>query len=680
MLEQLQAKAQEKLLLEATEDAELRSEPAVDAAKLGLLEYGRVVLARDFRDGWARLHEDEVWASELEGQGQAIYILVDGRKIGLRRFFHIKKVDQNLEDWPYFEALRCAEANGVAWRKLRQGLRPKALMDLAWLSSWHSPDGTLMEAPALLHDDHRCDANHLPKVCVASMVRSIPGKLLESLILQHHANGFQKVFLYFDSPTDEGEPDAIASVQKFSKPLPTGPNGLLCSAIAIACTEQWWSEVRRKSRYYLREDEPLELYRETTHLDAHIKDVQARQMLCIEHALFLAQSEGFEWLLHVDADEILFFPDQERHNDARKFFAEVPLHFSAVRFANLEAVPEQLEVEDPFEEVTLFKMSPMLLEELGVEPRILYSGEVAAEDQEFEPDLFARRHADAVPGGRSHGYVRLPRRERHALRRLLSIMHEIASKRAEVLESLNVILSKIEQPATTDDSSDDESCHGPRPHCPAYFNSYSNGKCAVRTSIGPRGELPPLPAGVHGFLRDAGMTLYTLLCKGPGAPVVLHYANCGFGLWRQKYDVLCKDHGTEDGAFSTRRPGIAEIRSHIATRQLVLKRSLEELEQFYRTFVPWMVQFLEGCAFWNLFDAGLFQVFFLRIWRIRFGVWVFNRVASGGAGKRLRRTCLLGAIWFGASPLLTTWKAGHHSPLCTLACLWSRYTTCLLEM
>eukprot|EP00913_Durusdinium_trenchii_P007923 g7432.t1 len=183
----------------------------------------------------------------------------------------------------------------------------------------------------------------------------------------------------------------------------------------IVCMRKVREEARETSRYYLREDHPLELYRETAHLDAHIKDVQARQMICIEHALFTAQKEGYQWLLHVDADEILFFPDQERHDDARKFFAEVPLHFSAVRFANLEAVPEVLEVEDPFEEVSLFKMNPMLLEELGVEPRILYSGEVADEDQELEPDLYARKHADAVPGGHPHGYVRLPRKERHAL-------------------------------------------------------------------------------------------------------------------------------------------------------------------------------------------------------------------------------------------------------------------------
>ena len=106
----------------------------------------------------------------------------------------------------------------------------------------------------------------------------------------------------------------------------------------------------------------------------------------------------------------------------------------------------------------------------------------------------------------------------------------------------------------------------------------------MRTSIGPRGELPPLPAGVHGFVRDNQMTLYTLLLKGCGAPVVLHYANCGLRQWRRKYEVLCAGHGTEDGGFSTRRPGIKELRAHLAARQLTMRQ--EGLEEFYRTFAP----------------------------------------------------------------------------------------------
>ena len=73
--------------------------------------------------------------------------------------------------------------------------------------------------------------------------------MLESLILHHHANGFEKVVIYFDCPDDPGEQEArlpksrtrlvlldsavtippcadsqaIAAVEQFAKPLPTGP-------------------------------------------------------------------------------------------------------------------------------------------------------------------------------------------------------------------------------------------------------------------------------------------------------------------------------------------------------------------------------------------------------------------------------------------------------------------------
>merc|ERR1712194_133553 len=212
-------------------------------------------------------------------------------------------------------------------------------------------------------------------------------------------------------------------------------------------------------------------------------------------------------------------------------------------------------------------------------------------DEEYEPDLYHRRHAEVLPGTAPmrHGFIRLPRKERHALRQLLTAMHAIAEKRTAVLDELQVnltpILVKPPKPDSDSDESDDESCYGPRPHRPAYFNSYSNGKCAVRTSVGPPGEPPPLPAGVHGFVRDNGQALHTLQSKGPGAPVVLHYANCGYREWKKKYETICKGHGTEDGAFSTKRDGIAEIRSHMCARQLTLRGAEADLERFYRTFV-----------------------------------------------------------------------------------------------
>ena len=42
--------------------------------------------------------------------------------------------------------------------------------------------------------------------------------------------------------------------------------------------------------------------------------------------------------------------------------------------------------------------------------------------------------------------------------------------------------------------------------------------------------------------------------------------------------------GTEDGAFSTRRPGIAEIRSHLAARQLTLRGQKKEDHHYYSEY------------------------------------------------------------------------------------------------
>lgn len=593
MLDRLKAKASEKYLFKVTEaEVAIRPVPELSAPQVGALEYGQVVLLCDLQqDGWARLHDDEVWASGLtahdagvaQGRGHSLYVLADGKAHGLPKALVCEHAP--VEDWEYAEAVNCAEANGVSWRRPPGGLRPKPLLDLAWLSPWHSPDGTLLEAPPLIHEIREGD--RLPRLCVASLVRGAKPHVLESLILHHHSAGFEQVMLYFDKPDDPMEMEAIAAVKRFEQPSPTGPGGLMCTACAISCTAEWWQEIREASRFYRRQDES-ELFKDVVMLDLCIKDVQSRQALAIDHALYEARHAGFEWLLHVDSDEVLFCPDDERHADARQFFHEVPVCFTAVRFGNLEAVPETSEVDDPFEEVSLFKMNPMLLAELGVEPRILACGDIAPEDEEEEEDLFSMRHAFSVPGMRRNAYERIPRKERHALRRLLAVQHDIAQKRSPALHKLKVTLPSQHWPKKEDDDddfTDDESCYGPRPDVPAFFNSYSNGKAAVRIHIGPTGEPPPLPAGVHGFMRDSGQSLYELLCKGPGAPVILHYANCGFKDWQKKYNIICTGHGTSDGAFSTKREGIESVRSHIAARELTLRKNANQSKQFYETFV-----------------------------------------------------------------------------------------------
>lgn len=91
-----------------------------------------------------------------------------------------------------------------------------------------------------------------------------------------------------------------------------------------------------------------------------VRDVQARQQLVVERACRLAESAGFDWILHVDADELLYFPDAACRNDAPAWFAAVPDGVEQVHFHNLECIPEALEVDDIFEEVTLFKVNEAL--------------------------------------------------------------------------------------------------------------------------------------------------------------------------------------------------------------------------------------------------------------------------------------------------------------------------------
>merc|ERR1712061_25857 len=91
--------------------------------------------------------------------------------------------------------------------------------------------------------------------------------------------------------------------------------------------------------------------------------------------------------------------------------------------------------------------------------------------------------------------------------------------------------------------------------------------------------------GVHRCTSDQNTNLRNYKCKGQGAAVVLHYANCGFGAWKRKYQILSKGHGTEDGSFSITRKGIKSMRAHLAHRELIGRGDDEQLEAYYRTFI-----------------------------------------------------------------------------------------------
>jgi hypothetical protein len=83
-------------------------------------------------------------------------------------------------------------------------------------------------------------------------------------------------------------------------------------------------------------------------------EVMARQILNCELAIGMAAQAGFDWILHIDSDELFYCQG-----------GSAPEHFRALDFRgagnavymNYEALPEQFEVRDYFREVTLFKVN-----------------------------------------------------------------------------------------------------------------------------------------------------------------------------------------------------------------------------------------------------------------------------------------------------------------------------------
>lgn len=147
---------------------------------------------------------------------------------------------------------------------------------------------------------------------------------LESFVAYHRAIGFTHFFLFFDDPAD--------AMLDWARARP--------EITAIAHGEDLHGAWRG-----------LTLWNEVA---AHVdREVMARQILNAEHALHLARAAGFDWLLHIDADELFYIPG----GDAGGYFTQLTATRTEVAtFANFEAVPETEETGDFFRTVTLFKM------------------------------------------------------------------------------------------------------------------------------------------------------------------------------------------------------------------------------------------------------------------------------------------------------------------------------------
>jgi hypothetical protein len=166
--------------------------------------------------------------------------------------------------------------------------------------------------------------------------------VIASFVAYHRAIGFDHLFLFFDDPADP----ALAWAQAQPHVTAIARDGALREA---------WSKLTR--------------YGENA---AHVeREVMARQVLNVEHAMNLARAKGLKWLLHIDADELFYAPG----GDAAAHFAWLDgTAIETVSYANYEAVPETEETGDFFRTVTLFKKPKLLRAPPSAEAKALIAG------------------------------------------------------------------------------------------------------------------------------------------------------------------------------------------------------------------------------------------------------------------------------------------------------------------
>ena len=164
-----------------------------------------------------------------------------------------------------------------------------------------------------------------------------PPAAVNSFITYHRRIGFERIFMYLDSVSDE-----------YLETLGLEPShGLVVHRCDAAFWQTRFAEsvmVARRSEHKVFDD--VARCWET--------EVQSRQSLVVEHAIALASRGGLEWLLHIDVDEA-FLPGRLA---PPAFFAALPSEAQQVFFSNLEGVPESELTLDWMREVHRFKINP----------------------------------------------------------------------------------------------------------------------------------------------------------------------------------------------------------------------------------------------------------------------------------------------------------------------------------
>lgn len=572
------------------ENAYMRPIPKVESKLMGILQRGGLLHAfqGEVQDeqghDWVELTPLMKWRLHLSAeQAPTVYTLIDGTDWGAGMI-----LDELPEDeWPRPDP---AEKSGIRWMVLNdhsfrpRDARGRVNADAAkdkYLCHWDCDprrDSALLDrsSSTALGKWGGRDGAVSPAVGACCMLKGAPPACVESWLLYHLRIGFHSLYLFFDDPDDPAIQAAKEVAALVQRPR----------AVHIrSCSQAWWAQQKLRSRFYKYRH--LKWAAPVVDTNELISDVQSRQQLCVDLAIQDAFLDRVDWLLHIDIDELLYFPQKRCRENVPAWFASLERGVDFVKFHNHECVPEDLEVGDWFRDVSLFKPAVKFLTQSDdpypppeVTPPQSEDDKADSEDEDSDGDSKKK-----IPKGNAFDEVLRSiafARSRHTKQLDLNLPDPPRVKRAR---------ARAERRRRRGLDAEASSSDSALPETFTHFLAYANGKCAVRlrAQSDPRGapnlDSLPLPCGVHSFMGgvvdgDKGPVprLKRIRMDGDTDPAVLHYSNCGFSYWIRKYEILGRFPDMVNGKQNT-------MRAHLAARDLVLRHDRKDMELYYRMFI-----------------------------------------------------------------------------------------------
>lgn len=148
-----------------------------------------------------------------------------------------------------------------------------------------------------------------------STVTTLKAPLEETLSFVHyHLNiGIDHMYLFFDDPEDE----AIPYITELEK------------ATVIPCNEEHWNKMGVNPG----------------------AEVQIKQEANATFAFHFARNSGFEWIIHMDSDELIY-----NNTSIKDYFRQISEEVDVIRFPVMEATPQKEEYKNAFKEINHFKV------------------------------------------------------------------------------------------------------------------------------------------------------------------------------------------------------------------------------------------------------------------------------------------------------------------------------------